>query len=92
MDGIQLITAGVIMFTTIVFILLSVILFARSLLVPKGKAVITINDDPDHTFEIQTGDKLGKSKSISTLGLRRRRIVRTMQNHYFQRRRRCSAH
>jgi len=58
MDGIQLITAGVIMFTTIVFILLSVILFARSLLVPKGKAVITINDDPDHTFEIQTGDKL----------------------------------
>lgn len=58
MDGIQLIMVGVIMFTTIVFILLAAILIARSLLVPKGKAVITINDSPEHTFELQTGDKL----------------------------------
>jgi Na+-transporting NADH:ubiquinone oxidoreductase subunit F len=58
MDGISLILLGVLMFTIIVILLVIIILFARSQLVPSGNVNIYINDDPDKTLEVSTGDKL----------------------------------
>jgi len=58
MDGISLILLGVLMFTLIIILLVIIILFARSQLVPSGNVKIYINDDPDKTLEVSTGDKL----------------------------------
>ena len=58
MEGISLILFGVFMFTVIVFFLVFIILFARSRLVATGNVKIIINDDPDKTLEVSTGDKL----------------------------------
>jgi Na+-transporting NADH:ubiquinone oxidoreductase subunit F len=58
MEGISLILLGVLMFTLIVIMLVIIILFARSKLVPSGNVKIFINEDPDKTLEVATGDKL----------------------------------
>ncbi|MEJ2051025.1 MAG: NADH:ubiquinone reductase (Na(+)-transporting) subunit F, partial [Calditrichota bacterium] len=53
-----LILFGVFMFTLIVLMLVFLILFARSQLVATGKVKININDDPEKSLEVTTGDKL----------------------------------
>ncbi len=58
MEGITLILFGVFMFTLIVLMLVFLILFARSQLVATGKVNININDDPEKSLEVSTGDKL----------------------------------
>jgi Na+-transporting NADH:ubiquinone oxidoreductase subunit F len=58
MEGISLILLGVVMFTLIIILLVVIILFARSKLVPSGNVKIHINDDPEKTIEVSTGDKL----------------------------------
>jgi Na+-transporting NADH:ubiquinone oxidoreductase subunit F len=58
MEGINLILFGVLMFTVIVLMLVLLILFARSKLVTTGEVKIFINDDPEKTLEVPTGDKL----------------------------------
>ena len=58
MDGISLILLGVVMFTLIIILLVVIILFARSQLVPSGNVKIHINDDPEKTIDVSTGDKL----------------------------------
>ena len=58
MEGLSLILFGVLMFTLIVIMLVVVILFARSRLVPSGNVKIFINEDPDKTLDVPTGDKL----------------------------------
>ncbi len=58
MDGMNLVILGVIMFTLIVLLLVLVILFAKSKLVPSGNVKITINDNPEHTLEVPIGGKL----------------------------------
>jgi Na+-transporting NADH:ubiquinone oxidoreductase subunit F len=58
MEGLSLILFGVLMFTLIVILLVVVILFARSRLVPSGNVKISINEDPDKTLNVPTGDKL----------------------------------
>jgi Na+-transporting NADH:ubiquinone oxidoreductase subunit F len=49
---------GVVMFTLIVLVLVLVILFAKSKLVPTGDITILINDDPDKAIVANPGDKL----------------------------------
>ncbi|MGO4999412.1 NADH:ubiquinone reductase (Na(+)-transporting) subunit F [Oceanisphaera sp. W20_SRM_FM3] len=49
---------GVVMFTVIVLVLVSIILFAKSKLVAEGDVVISINDDPDKTITTGAGGKL----------------------------------
>jgi len=56
--GIGLIVLGVATFTGIILILVAVILFARSRLVPGGLVAITLNDDPGHTYQVPMGGKL----------------------------------
>jgi Na+-transporting NADH:ubiquinone oxidoreductase subunit F len=63
MEGLTLILFGVFMFTLIVLMLVFLILFARSQLVATGKVKININDDPEKSLEVTTGDKL-----MNTLG------------------------
>lgn len=58
MQGINVIITGEIFFTIIVGILVVVILYARSKLVPSGNVKININDDPNHQLEIPLGGKL----------------------------------
>lgn len=58
MVAIGTILAGVIAFTLIVLILVALILVAKSTLVPHGDVSIVINDDPDKTLHVTTGDKL----------------------------------
>ena len=58
MDGLSIVIIGVVAFTIIVLILVSIILFAKSKLVPSGNVTININDDPDKSIEVSIGDKL----------------------------------
>ncbi len=58
MEGISLVLFGVLMFTVIILFLVFIILFARSKLVATGSVKIFINDDPEKTLEVSTGDKL----------------------------------
>ena len=58
MQGINVIITGEIFFTIIVGILVIVILYARSKLVPSGNVKININDDPNHQLEVPLGGKL----------------------------------
>ncbi len=58
MTGLNLILLGVAMFTFIVLLLVLVIIFARSKLVPSGQARININDDPKYTLDVPVGNKL----------------------------------
>ena len=58
MSSTGLAVTGVVMFTLIVLVLISVILLARRKLVKTGDAVIVINDDPNHTYQVPTGGKL----------------------------------
>lgn len=52
------IAAGVVTFTGTVLVLVLVILYARSKLVPGGSVTIEINDDPDKRIESSPGRKL----------------------------------
>ena len=58
MEGMSLILLGVIMFTLIVLLLVIIILFAKSKLVPSGNITITINDNPENTLTVPIGGKL----------------------------------
>ena len=58
MSGFTLILIGVVMFIAIVLALVLLILLAKSKLVPSGQVTITINEDPDHTYKVNIGDKL----------------------------------
>jgi Na+-transporting NADH:ubiquinone oxidoreductase subunit F len=58
MEGMSLVGLGVIMFTLIVMLLVVVILFAKSKLVPSGNVIISINDNPDNSLEVPIGGKL----------------------------------
>jgi Na+-transporting NADH:ubiquinone oxidoreductase subunit F len=58
MTDLGLILLSVILFTFIVLVLVSAILFAQSILVPKGKATLLINDDPERTLTVPMGGKL----------------------------------
>ncbi len=58
MEGMSLVGLGVIMFTLIVLLLVVVILFAKSKLVPSGIVTISINDNPDNTLTVPIGGKL----------------------------------
>lgn len=49
---------GVVMFTVIVLLLVLVILFAKSKLVPSGDITISINGDPNLAITTSPGDKL----------------------------------
>ncbi|ART83244.1 NADH:ubiquinone reductase (Na(+)-transporting) subunit F [Oceanisphaera profunda] len=49
---------GVVMFTVIVLVLVSIILFAKSKLVAEGDVIISINDDPDKAITTGAGGKL----------------------------------
>lgn len=54
----QEIYLGVGLFTIIVLVLVAIILFAKSKLVPSGDVEIIINDDPDKKITTQPGAKL----------------------------------
>lgn len=58
MGNIALIILSVTIFTLIVLALTLTILFARSKLVPQGKAHILINDDPERSLDVPMGGKL----------------------------------
>ncbi len=58
MEGMSLVFLGVIMFTLIVLLLVIVILFAKSKLVPSGNVTISINDNPNNTLTVPIGGKL----------------------------------
>ena len=58
MEGMSLVFLGVIMFTLIVLLLVIVILFAKSKLVPSGNVTISINDNPKNTLTVPIGGKL----------------------------------
>lgn len=49
---------GVVMFTVIVLVLVSVILFAKSKLVEEGDVTISINNDPEKAITTSAGGKL----------------------------------
>ncbi len=57
-QDLTLIALGVGMFTVIVLILVAVIMFAKSKLVPQGDVEILINDDEDKKITTQPGGKL----------------------------------
>lgn len=56
---------GVVMFTLIVLVLVLVILFAKSKLVPSGDITISVNDDPALAIITQPGNKLLTALSSS---------------------------
>ena len=58
MQGYSLILLSAGMFTLIVLALVIIILAAKSQLMPGGHAKITINDDPDHIYDVPMGGKL----------------------------------
>ncbi len=49
---------GVVMFTLIILVLVLVILFAKSKLVPSGDVTISVNNDPDKAIKTGAGTKL----------------------------------
>jgi len=56
-------TAGIVVFTGIVMLLVVMILIARRKLAPQGMVTIDINNDPDHRLVVPAGGKL-----LTTLG------------------------
>jgi Na+-transporting NADH:ubiquinone oxidoreductase subunit F len=58
MNDLLLIFLGVFMFTLIVLVLVVLILIAKSKLVASGQVTISINDNPDYTYQTPIGDKL----------------------------------
>jgi Na+-transporting NADH:ubiquinone oxidoreductase subunit F len=58
MGDMTLIILSVTIFMVIVLALTLIILFARSKLVPRGKAHLLINDDPERSLEVPLGGKL----------------------------------
>ncbi|MEE9431302.1 MAG: NADH:ubiquinone reductase (Na(+)-transporting) subunit F [Melioribacteraceae bacterium] len=58
MEGISLIIFSVAMFTLIVVLLVVIILFAKSQLVPSGNVKISINDNPKNELTVPIGGKL----------------------------------
>ncbi len=58
MSDLTLILFGAGMFTLIVLLLVILILFAKSKLVPVGNVKVLINDNPDHEYNIPLGGKL----------------------------------
>ncbi len=58
MSGSSLVLLGVVMFTLIVLLLVLLILFAKSKLVPSGNVKIDINEDPEHQITVPIGGKL----------------------------------
>ena len=54
----NLIALGMSLFTLIVLLLVAVILFAKSRLVPQGMVTLVINNDPDSALEVPAGEKL----------------------------------
>ncbi len=58
MTGIELISLGAVMFTLIILILVLIILFARSKLVPRGQVELNINDNPEFGLSVPVGGKL----------------------------------
>ncbi len=58
MTGFSLILLGVFFFTFIVFSLITLILVARSKLVPRGTAQVMINERDDYTYQLPLGGKL----------------------------------
>ncbi|MCP5061672.1 MAG: NADH:ubiquinone reductase (Na(+)-transporting) subunit F [Ignavibacteriae bacterium] len=58
MEGIGLIIFSVAMFTLIVVLLVVIILFAKSQLVPSGNVKISINDNPKNELTVPLGGKL----------------------------------
>jgi Na+-transporting NADH:ubiquinone oxidoreductase subunit F len=61
MTGVSVILLGVIMFTFVILVLVSVILFAKSKLVASGNVTLDINDNPDLTLTVPAGSKLMNS-------------------------------
>jgi Na+-transporting NADH:ubiquinone oxidoreductase subunit F len=58
MTGFNYIVIGVGIFSLIVLILVLIILFVKSKLVPSGNATILINEDPNLSLSVPVGDKL----------------------------------
>jgi Na+-transporting NADH:ubiquinone oxidoreductase subunit F len=58
MEGISLIIFSVAMFTLIVVLLVVIILFAKSQLVPSGNVKISINENPENELTVPIGGKL----------------------------------
>jgi Na+-transporting NADH:ubiquinone oxidoreductase subunit F len=58
MSSIFQITLGVGFFTLIVLALVVLILLAKSKLMAAGSVTITINNDPNHTYQVPIGNKL----------------------------------
>ncbi|MBD3386225.1 NADH:ubiquinone reductase (Na(+)-transporting) subunit F [candidate division KSB1 bacterium] len=58
MSGFSLVLLGVAMFTFVVLLLVVLILIAKSKLVASGKAILTINEDPDRVLKVSLGNKL----------------------------------
>lgn len=58
MEGLPLILVGAGFFTLIVLVLVLIIIWAKSFLVPGGRVSIVINDDPEYTCETERGGKL----------------------------------
>ncbi len=58
MDEREIIILGMLSFTGIVLILVTVILIVRSRLVAKDQVSIQINQNPQHELTVQSGDKL----------------------------------
>jgi len=58
MEGISLVIFSVAMFTLIVVLLVVIILFAKSQLVPSGNVKISINDNPENELTVPLGGKL----------------------------------
>lgn len=58
MNDLSLIVLSVTLFTFIILVLVSIILFAKSKLVPSGDATVAINDEPQYTLTVPIGGKL----------------------------------
>ncbi len=58
MSELTIILSGVGMFTLVVLLLVTIILLARSWLVPTGTATITVNEDADQALSVPVGGKL----------------------------------
>ncbi len=58
MSGFSLVLLGVTMFTFVVLLLVVLILIAKSKLVASGKAILTINEDPNRVLKVSLGNKL----------------------------------
>lgn len=58
MSEISLVVLSTTIFTLIIFLLVLLILFARSRLVATGNVTLEINDDPEHRLIVPVGNKL----------------------------------